>query len=348
MFFLVRRGLGLSRAEKKNKNFEIKLDSIASKIILGIGILSSIWLILIGLQLIFSNSIYYFGTDQFTKDYGQGISFLLRIFSFIGLIYFIGVADKGLNFKYIILIIFIVPLLMYQVKGMLILPILAGILFRNYTGKLKLSLKLASYIIFIIFGSFFILYSIPIIIQMGSIEEINADFFIKQFDKIFQYFYSGVLSFSYALRNNINFQNLNNGNIIVAPFWNILRRFTGWERVASVVTPIFLPINKSGTYTSNVFTIFGTVYLYLGLVKTMVLSFLLGLLNYYYRYLAYKDNNILYKINYFFNSAILMIGWFDYMYYHTYVWGMLFVIMVINPIINLMLQKKIVFRKGKK
>lgn len=329
---------------KKRENLTIDKASFFSKLIINIGIVSSILLIIIGINLIAANNIHYFGSDDFSGEYGQGISAYLRIFSIISTIYYIAVVNKSFKYRYITMIIFIVPLLLYQIKGMLLIPIIGGLIFRIYIGNLKISFRFISILLVLIFMSFITLYSLPIVLQTGSFEELDKDFFAKQFEKIFQYLFSGVLGYSYALVNEINFEHLD-GNIIISPLWNILRRVTGWDRVESVLTEISFPISENGEYFSNVFTIFGTVNLYWGGLYTSIYSFILGLINYLYKFLAFNNKNIMFKINYFFNLAILAFGWFDYMYNYSYIWILLIITFLLYCIERLLKNKKITFSK---
>ncbi|SFA59029.1 oligosaccharide repeat unit polymerase [Anoxybacillus pushchinoensis] len=281
-------------------------------------ILISLYLIKAAFDLISTHpSIHYIASDLFAKDYGQGILAYLRVGAMICLIYLIGFYERVNIIMGISIIITLIPFLIYQVKGIILIPIIAGIIFRTMLGNLRSSLKLIIISLSLGIIIFIVVYSIPYIYMRDFDNIMNKNFILEKLRDIFAYLFSGILGFSGYLESGMN--TIGDSQRIIAPLWNLLRHITYWDRVDSVVTEYFFPIDKDNLKVSNVFTLFGTIHIYLGVWVSIFISILIGFISYIFK--MWSNNSVVWlKVNYCFNLSILSFGWFDYNYYHSYIW----------------------------
>ena len=137
--------------------------------------------------------------------------------------------------------------------------------------------------------------------------------FDKVTNSISNYMFAGVLAFDYSDKKSFDKQGV---DYLLSPFNNLLRRVTGWERV-SISNDYRKTISVSDGVTSNVRTIFGTIYLHTNLFITLLAAFIIGGIS---RLLyEFRNLNIYFRLSYGFFSSVLIFGFFEYYFWHQYI-----------------------------
>jgi oligosaccharide repeat unit polymerase len=297
---------------KKIAHDNIKYEKIYEKRIL-------VWSVLLSLFLIYSanmimrnyGNIMAVDPDVFAQDFGKGIYGWVRILCVIFMIYIIGTVKLNKKITIIALIITIIPFILYQVKGILLIPLVAGIIYRIVLKKDKITVYRLSQLAIIFIFFFLLTYMVPYIIAGRYDLIFNKYFIFYQLRHIFKNLFSGILAFSEAIRLNLSIPE-NEKYTVFAPIYNVLRRFIGGERMYNL-TQYFVTIDLLNQSSgSNVHTVFGTLYLFIGPIFTGITSFIMGFVGYLFYRLANSLNNFWLTINYSFYCSILFFGWFDY------------------------------------
>lgn len=269
-------------------------------------------------------------TDYYSKQIVLGIYEWVRTLNMIFLIYLLGNINKNKKKFLIPIILILLTLFIFQIKGMIIMPIMAGIIYRVLNGNMKINKNLVLIIIVLSIATFLIVYALPYLFSKQFDFVFSKDFLEFIFNHILSFLNSGILGFSAKYKQGAfiaDSQRLQ----IVAPFMNILRHFTDWNRYSIENAPLL--INYSEGFSSNVGTIFGTFYIHLKGFCTYLFAFFLGFLSYFQMNLANKSKNIWDKIIYCNLLSILAFGWFEYYFWHQYIISM-FIIMLIFSLLS--------------
>jgi hypothetical protein len=198
-----------------------------------------------------------------------------------------------------------------MVKGTIIIPIMAAILFRLYAGRMRLNLTLVLSVLIGALVVFFLIYMVIPIMGNGGIADMDlVEFVTKHF---VHYFTSGTFGWSYDLDQGIPDQK--GFAYIVAPFVNIYNTLTGQE--------IILPVNRfywnvgdtMTTYT-NVRTFFGTLYIYSDALQFITYTLILSTFIYAWKVWALVTRNIYLHVILFYYCGLLAMGWFEFYFFH--------------------------------
>lgn len=330
IFFYIGGRVGLSIIN------QIKIESIAYKssgyilIFLFSTILSLILLYnSVSIALDHPNPIY-ISTDEYATEISSGIYEWIRTFNMIFLVYLIGNISIRKVIFIIPITIIILNLLIFQIKGMLLMPVLAGIMYRLIFQNDNLKFINIFYIG--ITGIFFVflIYSLPFLFSGQYDYVFSSDFISNVINKVFGFLNAGILGFSAFYNSNIiisDHQSLQ----IIAPFMNILRHIVGWERYVIEMAP--LSINDAEMIYSNVGTIFGTFYLHTNFFFTCLFAFFVGFLSYCLMQISVKSKNSWARVMHVNLLSILFFGWFEYYFWHQYIIS-IFIILSIFSVIS--------------
>jgi hypothetical protein len=235
----------------------------------------------------------------------------------LALVLFTGEVDRRRWYMMAPILACICLLFLTGSRGVYVLPIVGGLLYRRLTGKFTHFAAKAAGIAFAV-----------VILSTGStviaISGWKADaltdsvVYADALDRTFSYLWAGVLPLGEQLASGAKVPE-DDRLRVYAPMINIWRRVTGtYETSYEPRGVLFSPLQDSFTTGegSNVNTLFGTVYLYRGWLESAVVAFLLGSAS-YGLYMSFFTPGLWWckGIAAFFLSG-LFFGWFEYYYWH--------------------------------
>lgn len=248
------------------------------------------------------------GSDEFGEDFsGHGIWGQIRMLTMPLLVMSIYYVDRKRWWAWIFIVVFILVSLLNQVKGWTIIPSLAGICLRLYTGKTKLSYKLILWVILGAFLVFFASYAMSILLVQD--RGVSNDFMQFIFGHFFHYLTSGTIGLSEdALRGypdaGGSFQT------VIAQVVNICKIMVGDHEMVYPVNPLYY-FSGVDVALTNVRTFFGTVYINSTPLVFCAYVLFMSTMMYMMRLAMLKYNNIYMFTIYFFYGSLLFMGWFD-------------------------------------
>lgn len=251
-----------------------------------------------------------FGSEDFGVEYcGTGLWGHLRLVTLPILIMAIYYVDKRNRILWPLILLILFINFMYQVKGWVIIPCIAGLAMRLYSGKLKLNMRFFLYVIGGALLVFLITYVIiPILGNDGIVTLELLEFVLGHF---FHYLTSGILGLSIdAVRG---FPDSGSFEMVLAPFINIGNQLIGSDELLSPVNPYYY---NSGITLTNVRTLFGTLYIYSNYAQFAVYTLVLSCIMYGLRLVSLKFNSVFLYVVYFFECSLLFMGWFEFYFFH--------------------------------
>lgn len=247
------------------------------------------------------------GSEEFGEEFsGGGLWGHLRIMSLPLLMICIYYVSKKNRWLWPVIIVFLLVGALNQVKGWVIIPVLAAMAMRVCYGKTRLSLKLLTYIVLGSFLVFFLSYALSIlVVQERGVSDEFMEFIFKHF---FHYLTSGTLGWSMDVQLGIpddggDFEN------IIAQFVNLFKSLAGDRELVAPINPLFY---NTGTTLTNVRTLFGTLYINSNWIVFAIYTLFLSTCMYFMKVLVMCRNNIYISTVYFFFCAMLFMGWFDF------------------------------------
>ena len=253
---------------------------------------------------------YAIGSEEFGEEFcGAGLWGHLRQLLMPLLIMAIYFVDNKHKWLWLIIIPILVFTLLYLVKGWVIIPCLAGMAMRLYVGKTKFRVSL---ILYVVLGAFLVfLGSYILILAVSRERELNNEILTFIFGHFVHYFTSGTLGLSCdALAN---FPDTGTFDNLWIPIINIINVLTGENDMMSPINSYFY---YTGTSATNVRTYFGTIYIYSNCIEFIVYLLLSSTLMYSLRLAIQKWNNVYVCSVYFFECALLAMGWFEFYHFH--------------------------------
>ena len=276
-----------------------------------LNIISVILILLFLLRFVFMlfSSPYLPGSEEFGTDYaGKGLwGHLHRIMHALTIIYIYKYDKNHKYYLFLILGMFCVTFI-YGVKSWVVIPAIAGICMRLYSGKMQLKLTLFIKVALLAFVVFFITYSLSLLLGRENSEGFETVFmFICR--AFVHYIISGLVGWSMDLQMGI----LENPNfdVLLANILNLYNVITGNEYVYAI-NPFFL---HNGINGSNVRSFFGTIYVNSNLLQFILLTLFASGVSYMMKVWAFFSRSIFVNVVYFFIGGMLIMGWFDYFLY---------------------------------
>ncbi|WP_201319171.1 MULTISPECIES: DUF6337 family protein [unclassified Paenibacillus] len=269
--------------------------------------------------------------STFQNQYAGGINFYLRIICMIVITYFIGTITKQEKFKFLVVIIAYIPLVLGLVKGIVMLPLIAGFVFRYVISQNRFKLKNTILIIISCLIIFIGVYMIED--SLGSNENIlSIDFYLSKLEKFVIYLISGTQSFNINLSNNFIFKNYGVPNPTFAPFNNMFAKILDLARIDSVpsVRTFIGNFKYTGIAETNTNTYIGTLILYNGYYISFITHVIWVTISYLLFYRAIFSKKIIHYLTFSLFSFTLIMSWFDYWYLHSYWYYMWIIIELIN------------------
>ncbi|RHR41000.1 hypothetical protein DWX23_08070 [Parabacteroides sp. AF18-52] len=205
--------------------------------------------------------------------------------------------SKILKYTFVSAIFFLI--ISYAAKTWMMNIILASFIVGAFRKQVKVNIKTIILLVFILFILFFLYYSL--LIDSDSLLQ----FVFRHF-----YFYitSGILPMSSYIESESFFQTDN--RYIIMPFVNMYYSLRGLPPM-DVHSALWYVTDLNIGTESNVFSFFGTIYIYTDPVLFVVYSSLFGLFSYGVFTSALKSRSIFIHIIYAYNLCILFWGWYN-------------------------------------
>lgn len=262
-----------------------------------------------------SGGIMFIASDTFQDNYGYGWIAHVRSISVPLLVYQIGTLRRNQFVNIIIVVLFMLLILAYQVKGWMLLPVMSGLIYRILIRRMVVTVaNITTFIIFsvVVFCS---AYFIGYLVKNSSAVFVENNY-VTLLKSFAFYCFAGVLGFSAAMSEGGNLC-VDHTNLLVSPFYNMYSVLT-FKKTVSYVTQYFHFVGND--YKSNVHTFFGTIYLFSSNTFAIFFTLMLSMLVYVMYIYSYRKSNCwLYIVTSFFMAG-LSLGWFEY-----YFWNLSFV-----------------------
>ena len=247
------------------------------------------------------------GSDDFGMDFnGHGFWAHLSKVNSVLLILCIYFYDKHKRWLWIPILLFVFFAFIHQVKGWVIIPCMAGLSMRLYSGKTKLTGKLLFFVLLGAVMVFLISYIMSLV--LGGEVELSGTvvgFILRNF---VHYLTSGTFGFSLdaaaGLPDKGSFQ------ILYAHIVNIINLITDGSK--ELVSPINALYYHNGINYTNTRTLFGTMSVFSNGIQFVGATLFLSLVTYLLKVLAVRFNNVYVNVILFYQCAMLGMGWFDY------------------------------------
>ena len=246
------------------------------------------------------------GSDEFASEtLARGVWAHIREVLLAVMILSIYLVNKNRAWLFILIFGVLIVSITYQVKGWVIIPVLAGIIMRLIAKKTILKLK---YVLYTVIGGFAIFFLSYYLLYVFTVEDGELDSNLMAFIYNHSIFYltSGTAGLGMDLKAGILEQA--HPEYIFAPFHNLLSLIDG----RSIVVPINSLYIDIGWAGSNVRTFFGTLYINLGFWWTIcyILIFSAVIYGLVFR-MKHKPSLWTLSIISFVNGLLVM-GWFDF------------------------------------
>jgi hypothetical protein len=271
-------------------------------------------------------------TEEFASKFaGGGLFGYCLIVSRFLLVYLIATTNKKRIITNLCILAIVVFGLLYQVKGWLLIPLIAGLMIRFLTGSRqkisKAALKKGGVVAFI--GIFF--FALSYYISLGP--DVPTSFIFVHF---FHYLWSGIIGLSEYLNSNVPIGELTSQ--IFNPINNVFNKIMGNE-VDSVINPYFfstyIPYHKG----SNVTTFFGSILVSSGVIRAVLITSIFSFISYGVFIAFLKKKNVFNLSLHAFFLTALFFGWFNFYFQHL----MFYVIIIVVVMLNMLF----LFRKNK-
>lgn len=246
------------------------------------------------------------GSDEFGDEFsGGGLWGHLRQLTIPLLMMSIYYVSKQRWWLWPVIGVFLIVGMLNQVKGWVIIPVLAAMAIRLYTGKTKLTMKLIGYVVLGAFVVFFLSYALSILVVQN--RGVSGEFMEFIFGHFFHYLTSGTFGWSMDLERGLpddggSFQN------VIAQLVNLCKSLTGDKELVYPVNPLYY---NSGLTLTNVRTFFGTIYINASAAEFTLYVLFISLMMYLMRLAMLHFNNVHIYVIYFFYCGLLFMGWFD-------------------------------------
>ena len=252
----------------------------------------------------------FFGTEDFGVEFcGYGIWGHLRVFTLPLMIMCVYYASKRRWYLWLFILLFAAVNFVYQVKGWVIIPCVAGLCLRFYTGKSHMNMRFVLLLLLSIFGIFALSYIVlPLI---GETLEMSDELVEFVFGHVFHYLVSGTTGFS--VDRQLDYPDARPFEVIFAPFVNMFNVLTGEREMLSPVNPYYV---STGINMTNVRTFFGTLYTCSNRLEFAIYTLGISSLCYLIKLATIRFNNIYVYTIYFFQLGLLAMGWFEFYFFH--------------------------------
>jgi len=262
----------------------------------------------------------------FKQTYGTGILGHLANLGYPSFILLASYIPSRVNRKIVLGSMFLMAFVIFvsQTKYHLIIPLATILILKSFITKKKgiiyKNLVLGGILIFLVFtGTYFFIF----VVTYGYGQALSSIYFI--FNHLELYLLSGPVALGQYLAHYNQIFNLE--DLLNVPI-NIYRWIGGLKEYnISLWTQPWVQISKSDT--TNVGTMFGTVYLALGYWGTLFFSLILGIISYAIYYITLKTKKVSWILLNSWLLGTLSASFFGYHFYLLLIWEVAFYSLVI-------------------
>jgi len=268
-----------------------------------------------------SGGLAYIGSPDFRTAYQYGISAHAVVLAVPLSVLLIGTYRKGQKLQFITIAVLLTFLFVSQVKGTLLVPIAASLIFRAIRANSKVPLKKIVAGILLSYVLFNAVYLAGLSLADPSILQ-ESDTYIFLARHYFYYLSGGVLALGEALRTGVGTVG-GPWYLVFTPFMNLYRALMGSGHLLLAGSPRELGMTtdllSSTDLGTNVYTMFGTLYLYLGPIDGATVSAVFSFICYGLLVICKSRSNVWLLTLYCIFGGWLVMGFFEY-----YFWSLSF------------------------
>ena len=273
--------------------------------------------------------------ESIRRTLGSGLLGHTNVFASVLVIYIIGATHLRQVKHWLPLLLILSAAVLYGVKGSLILPIIGGIIYRIATHRLRISIKLGFGVSLLGILLFFLVYLVRFAMQ-NSAYLTDPDTYIFLARHFAKYFFAGVLGFSEMLIVGRKHLVLGGGEAIFAPFINLINTLLNTDQPSiSIINQNYLSIMPFDYNPSNVPTLFGTLYLYLGIEGMLIYTVFLSLTTHGAFVVAILTRDSWAVIGWAFFASLLTMAWFDMYFWSLNVLEVPAIILILGGTVRL-------------
>jgi hypothetical protein len=252
------------------------------------------------------------GSIEFRDAYSFGLPAHAVVLGTLLVIVLIGLYRSGRNLIPPTIAMLLVFLILGRVKGTILQAIIGGLAFRMMRGQFHLTFKKVA----IVLLSTYVVFNVVYLIGMSvftSDDPFNPEIYQYLGRHYLFYLFAGVLSYSEALRGGIADVG-GDWQAIFGPFINLFRAVLGGRPLLAAGSTHEKGMNTdllSTASATNVYTLFGTLHLYLGALGACLYVVVMGLLCYGFLIVVKRKSNAWITASYCLIAAQLAFGFFE-------------------------------------
>lgn len=259
------------------------------------------------------------GSEEGMDSLAMGIFGHLAVLRMALTIFLIGTAPRLFSTKGLLALLIVLLALVTTAKSWALVPLLAGMFYRVITGRTRLrpslliALALASVVIF--FGAYMVRWAAinPALITSRA----SWEFLVGHYAN---YLFAGVLAGSDAMRQGQDAINSGGLAVVATPLVNL---FAAAARLAGTPIPFvsnisthWFTVSEEMRLSSNVLTLYGSLWLNIGWVGAMLYSGALAVVVYGIALWAHRAANSWLVLMFAFLLALLFLSWFETYFWH--------------------------------
>lgn len=271
---------------------------------------------------------------EFSTWYSTGVVAHIRVvsyFTFFYLIYDWTVTKRKRNI--IVLLSYFGLMVIYEVKYPLIWLLLGTIYLLYLESKIKVNIRKVLTLIISLFVMFSTVYIISIGFQVGFKKVLSYSFLQFLVRHFYFYLTSSTLGLDVLLENQL-LMAYDIRYFFMIPY-NIWAKLSGQDYVNIIHHWVDISYDRS----TNVYTMFGSIYMNLGYLGTFLGTILISMFSYVFYLISMKSKNIYIKILNSVNMSILTTSFFGFYYNMILVWESFFVLAIMAALSKIVSKK---------
>jgi oligosaccharide repeat unit polymerase len=228
-------------------------------------------------------------SKEFEEAFGKGVLAHIAVLNRPAFIFLFADYVYGKRKSILILLILMfLSILVLQIKNSIISILLAGIFFAHFYRLIKVNWRKA----FLYAGAVYLLFNLSYVIgfsRIGISHAYSSQVQSYLLNHFFTYLFAGPIGFSEILSNP--YYPLYTFKEIFAVPINMYNTLVGNHELVGVIFNHWIPVSSIYRYfhLTNVFSIFGVLYMYIGPYGTLIYSFILGVVAYSIKVFAQKE-----------------------------------------------------------